>query len=357
MSYGNTVLTQCENLQSNLDQWWQTCDSSQTKEPTPFFDFILSPTNNFGIDAVINPGGGKTRTVNLKYFQRLNENIVQENVPNPNCDANTKRADCVEQYEIDTEENLFVEEFLEAKDYRTVCQDDGTYFQGVINRLISVLERAVATKTTNEAASLTGKWDAIVNNNPDVSVVDDQLVVRTRRSGASDEVFPWTMQNIDLALNQTGYCDTPVCFSDAELFQYYERVQAGCCADQGVDIGQLAREKGKAVVYDRRIATAFGTNEALVTQPGAMQLLMYTQNEFFDQAGVREIWHQGDFVHMVIFGPSGLKMDMNLQTTCGGLQITLTATTKLVALPNDLYGTGDTKEGVKFANQILVDNS
>jgi len=358
MSYGSAVLTQCENLQGQLDDFWETCDASRLKEPTPFFDFILSPFNNFGLDQVVNPGKGKTRTINLTFFQRINEDNVQENQTNPNCSSDRKRGNCVEQYEIDTDANLQVDEFIEASDLRTVCQDDGTYLRNVIDRLVNVLERRVATKTTEEAAALTGTWDTEVNSNPDITVDgQNRLVVRTRRAGALDEIFPWTMQNIDLALNQTGYCGTPICFSDAELFQYYGKVLQGCCADQGVDLGELARVHGKAVAYDRRIRAAFGDGEALVIQPGAQALLMYSQNEFFDDAGVRSIWGTGDFTHMVIFGPSGLKMDLNLQTTCGGLQVVLTATTQLVSLPDDQFGTGDSKDGVKWANVILVDNS
>lgn len=358
MSYGSAVLTQCENLQSRLDNFWETCDASRLKEPTPFFDFILSPFNNFGLNQVINPGKGKTRTINLTYFQRINEDNVVENAANPNCSADKKRGNCVEQYEIDTEENLQVTEFFEASDYRTVCQDDGQYLQEAVDRLINVLERRVATQTTDDSAALTGKWDSEVDSNPDVTVnANDQLVVRTRRTGALEEVFPWTMQNIDLALQQTGYCGTPICFSTAELFQYYQQVQSGCCANQGVDIGELASRFGKAVAYDRRIRAAYGDGEALVIQPGAQTLLMYAQNEFFEDGGVRRLWGEGNFTHMTVFGPSGLKMDLNTEVTCGGLQVTLTATTKLVALPDDMFGTGDNKDGVKFANQIIVDNS
>ena len=43
---------------------------------------------------------------------------------------------------------------------RTVApyQDDGEYLRGVIQRLIDVMVRKVATQTAEQAAALTGKW-------------------------------------------------------------------------------------------------------------------------------------------------------------------------------------------------------
>lgn len=352
MSYGSTVLTQCETLQDSLDSNFTTCSASELRESTPFLDFLLSPLNANNITQSV-VQGSKIRSVNLTYFQRLNESEVGSGLSNPNCSASTKRGNCVENYTLDDTDNLQVEEQITASDLNTVCLDDGMYLTGVVQRLIDVLARRVATKTWTEVNTETGAWDSEVSG-----LVGDILNVKTLKDSSVD-VFPWTMQEIDTATMQSGYCGPTMCFSDVALWQYYDRVLAGCCADQGVDIGAIASEFGKVVQYDRRAATHFGANKALVTQPGALSLLQYAQNEFFDQAGVRR-WIAGGsaFRHMVIFDPkSGLKMDLNItEQTCGTIDIVLTATTSLVSLPADIFGTGDSKDGVKYANEIEVVN-
>ncbi len=359
MSYGSTILTQCEDLQARLDQFFQTCDASNLIEPTPFLDFILSDLNNTGLAQVVTPGDSKIRNINLTYFQRINEDNVKSNQANPNCDASTKRGNCVEGFTIDEDDNLQIEEKITVKDLNRVCMDNAEYFDGVVRRMIGVLVRATATKTMDESVLLTGKWDTQTDNINGATIVADVLEVRTTKSGAPEDVSPFTMQTIAAATMVTGYCDTPICFSDFDLWQYYDRVLAGCCADQGVDLGAIAREFGKVVMFDRRISTSYESGHAIVTQPRALTLLQYAQNEIFEDTGNRILQTRGtSFNHQVIFGPNGLKMDLNVsEQTCGDIDIVLTGTTKLVSLPDDIFGTGDSKDGVKFFNEIQVDNS
>ncbi len=358
MSYGSIILTQCENLQGRLDDFFNTCNASELIEPVPFLDFLLSSTNRTGIDQVITPGNSKIRTINLVYDQRINEDNVQANQDNPNCDATTKRGDCSEDFTIDEDDNLQIEERIEVKDLNRVCQDNADYFDKVIRRLMNVLVRRVATKTMDQAPLETGAYDIKAQDIPGANFTGDVLEVRTTKSGAPEDVSPFTMQVITNALNVTGYCDTPICFSDFELEMYYQRVLAGCCADQGVDLGMIAARFGKAVVYDRRISDSFGANFALVTQPRALQLLMYAQNEIFTDPSNTVLQTRGTtFNHQVVFAPNGLKFDLNVsEQTCGSIDIVLTATTSLISMPDDIFGTGDPKAGVKFANQIEVIN-
>lgn len=360
MSYGATVLKQCENLQGMLDDHFQTCNASELIEPTPLLDFLLSPMNMDRITPVVAPGNSKVRNVVLEYFQRINEDNVDEDQANPNCVATDKRGSCSESYTIDTDENLQVTEKITAKDLQTHCQDDGEYLRGVIQRLVDVMVRKVATQTAEQAAALTGKWGADANSIDGVTVnAQDQLVLETKLTG-TENVFPWTFEALDAAVLETGYCMSPIIFSDYPLWQYGRRAEKGCCADQGVNIGELTAQFGKAVLHDRRIKGAFGVNEFLVTQPGAMALIQFSANEFWNQDAVRQLMMTSTLSNkQVIFDPrSGLKMDLNVgEIVCGDIDIVLTATTKLVALPTDIFGTGDDKDGVRYINGGLVSNS
>lgn len=361
MSYGATALKQCENLQGMLDEHFQTCAVSELVEPTPVLEFMLSPMNTEGISQRVAPSGdAKVHNVVLEYYQRINEDNVTEDATVPACDASTKRGSCSEAYTIDTDENVQIEEQIDSKDLQTHCQDDGQYLMGVVRRLMDAVIRKVATKTAEQAAALTGKWDAQVNNIDDASVnAQDQLVLETKKAGTVDP-HPWTMEALEAALTVTGFCQPPVIFSDFALWQYFRRVLNGCCADYGVDLGELTSRYGKAVMYDRRIRAAFGANEALVTMPGAMALIQFAANEFWLKDGTRQLIQNGtSFSHQVIYDPrTGLKMDLNVsEQNCGSIDIVLTATTKVVALPSDIFGTGDDKDGVRFVNNILVSNS
>lgn len=360
MSYGSSALKQCENLQGMLDDFFNTCSASELVEPTPLLDFVLSPMNSEGISIEVARGNSKVRNVVLEYYQRINEDNVDENEDNPNCVATDQRGSCSESYTIDTDENLQVTEKITAKDLQPHCEDDGEYLRGVVQRMIDVMVRRVATQLAQQAAVLTGKWGEQTNDIEDVSVnAMDQLVLETKKAGTSD-VFPWTLEGLDAALIETGYCAPPIVFSDWPLWQYGRRAKNGCCADQGVDIGALTSEFGKAILHDRRIKDAFGAGEALVTQSGALALIQHSANQFWDQAGVRQLIQFSTFTrHMVIFEPrTGLMFDLNVgEVTCGDIHLVLTATNKLVALPSDIFGTGDPKDGVRFVNNILVSNS
>jgi hypothetical protein len=357
MSYGATALVACETIQGKLDDHFSTCDASNMIEPTPFLDFVLSPFNSGGVDQEVTPGSGKILSLRLKYFQRLLESEVKSDQANPVCVASTKRGQCSEVYTIDEDNNEQVEELIESKDLNRNCDNLDEYLTGVVARLMGALVRKVATKTTAEAAALTGAWDSEVANIPNTTLAGNTLQVPIFKSGTTDEVAPFTMQGIDMAALSSGYCDTPICFSDFSLKMYYDRVLAGCCANQGVDLGAIAREFGKAVVYDRRIRAAFGSNFALMTQPKALQLLQYAHNEFFTDGGVRNLISGGtDSRKIVVFAPNGLKVDMNVKEDCGNINIVLTSTTELINMPSDMFPTGDSKDGVNFANKIEVVN-
>lgn len=353
MSYCiSDVLNACPSIQKEVTQHFQTCNHTFFREPYPFFEFIMSQLNNAGLSQEVSPGNGKVRTIRLRYDKRLLESEVTENATHPTCTATTERGDCYNEYTIDTDENLQVEEKVQAKNLSATCRTNPEVFTTIILRLMDALERAVATKTTEQAPALTGAWASDVAN-----VVADRLRVKTLKDSTTDEVFPWTMEEIDNALLQTGYCDTPVMFSGTKLYQYYRRVLAGCCAAQGINLGELLARYGKAVMYDRRVASAFGDNDnAIVLQPKSIQLLNWTLNDW--KNGVDNSIVQGaDYFSQVVVSPrTGLKMDLNVKDNCGTVSIILTATTKLVGMPTDLFPVGDVYHNVNFFNEIEVAN-
>jgi hypothetical protein len=346
------VLNACPNIQRELTDYFSTCNHQFFREPYPFFEFIMSPLNQNGLSQVIAPGKGKVRTMELRYSKRLLESEVSSNQANPTCVATEKRGDCFETYTIDTSENEQASELISVNDLSATCRENPAIFMEILMRLMDAVERKVATKTTDEASTLTGAWATDVQN-----VVANKLRVKTLKDGTTDEMFPFTMEEIDNALIQTGYCDTPVTFAGTKLYQYYRRILAGCCSNSGLDLSQIMALYGKAVMYDRRVVNAFGDNDnAIVLQPKSVALLNWTLSDWAE--GVPAFVTSGaDYFKQVIVSPrTGLKMDLNVKDNCGQVSIIVTATTKLVGMPTDLFPVGDVYQNVNFFNQIEVSN-
>lgn len=84
---------------------------------------------------------------------------------------------------------------------------------------------------------------------------------------------------------------------------------------------------------------------------------MITWNLFQGTRGLNTILTE-TYSQQVIFSPrTGLPIDVMMKVDCGTLHIVMTATTKLVGLPNDLFPVDDIYQNVNFVNEIKVVNS
>lgn len=344
----------CENIQGRLTDFFQTCSAAELREPTPFFDFLNSEVNNNGLEQVISPGNGKVRTINLKYQKRFLESTVSTNQPNPKCTATDKPEDCIQAYEMDPGRNWQKGMLFSINDFRTICEDNQELFARNVMRLVNAVMRKMATDITNDAAALIGRWNTNVGN----VVGADTLEVATLKSIASGDISPITWELIDLAAMQTGYCQQKFIFSGTDLYSYYRRgAFAGCCADEGLNVGDMFNRFGTTVMYDKRVASAAGANTfAWMVQPGALALLTYNQ---FAGNGAFDVVTQGaTYEHRVIQDPqTGFPLDLTIKDDCGQISVNVTATAKVVGLPNDLYAVGDEQFGVKYFNRIKVVNA
>lgn len=348
MSASASVLNACATLQVDLEENWKNCHT--IREPLPILEFLYSVENRQPIREIISTGGGKLRTVQVRYDQRIGESAVTSNSSVTTCTASTKRADYVKTYSMDINKNLQIEEKWDIQDLVHICRDNGVFMASRVQMLIDALMRKLATVCATEAVALVGDWAS------DVSNVDatNELNVQTLRTGSTDQLYPYTMEEIDLALTKSGYCAPVVIIGGSTLYQYARRVQAGCCSDSGVDLGQLYSTYGKAVMWDRRVKAAYGTeNKSLVAQLGALQLLTFNMFE-----GTGNSIEGGDYRRMVINDPlTGFPIDMTIKDDCGTISIILTATTKVVGLPTNLFTAGDVFEGVTYAATVEVINS
>ena len=346
MSYQSTMLVQCENLQEKLETAWM---SNQVADSSPFLEYLNSPENTAGINQVINPGQGKSRTLNLTYFPRLSETENTEATGRP-CSAQDKIGNNVAQYEIDTEATTPSGERIAIEDLTRFCDDNDSYIAQVLARHLDVMDRKIAVKTATEATALVGQYSA--DTIAAYSLADPSiLTVTTKTSGLN--VFG-AYEKIQAATIMSGFGGY-VHFGGQLMFEHMRLSLAGCCTNDGLSVPELYNLYGSAFAYDRRLATALGsvTTESLVFRPQALQLLTYVQSPAYTP---NMNW-MSNYSKFVLFTPAGVPVDVLIKDDCGVIDINMYAATKLVALPSEMFLTGDNFAGVNFVGQVSVVNT
>lgn len=353
MSATASVLSACPNLQVPVGLAFNKYASQL--EALPQLEFLNSDVNTQNITDFAYRGNGKTRDVDVTYFKRFTESEVLENQPNPVCSGGETDPDTTATYTIDTSENVQELRSFGIQDLERYCSDNGMYLGELIARMADAVERKTATKTATQSAALVGNWAS------DVTVDANQnLVVQTLQSGGIllNSQF---LRKIRLGLVKTNYVGGAVAFADTLLYEGYMDAQVGCCSDSGIDVSQALQSYGIATMWDRRVETAManssqGANTSMILQPGSLALLYHTRSGW--KNGMERRWVDGgsSYIFTTITGRAGTPMDVTVTDNCGTITIAVTATTKVVGLPTDMYKSGDTFEGVVGVNSVKVTN-
>lgn len=343
MSYFSSVLQACPNLQSALDQEWL---NMPVVDRAPLMEFLTSPTNRRNVSQLITPGRGKIRTIELLYDQRLLESTVQANQPNPNCEPGPFYGNEVATYTLDPNENLQSPGGFTIDVAELACEDNASVLARQIMKHIDVLDRRVATEYTAQAVTLaaTGAW----GQNVVTPVVSDILQLDT--FDTNRKPLPDTWIDLRNALDDSGYGDSVALFGGATMRKYMQFLQAGCCADYGLDLGEIMSQYGYGYGYDKRVKNTHpdGEDGFMVVQPGALQVLNFSRAE--GRAAFGEILNQGsNYAYTTIRSPRfGLAYDVVIKDDCGVVTMNITCTGKVIALPNNMFAVGDEYEGVIY---------
>lgn len=353
MAYAPSALSECPDIQVELNRFFENCNSAMMMESAPLYDFLLSPVNRGAYSQAVAPGQGKLKTIVYRYDQRLLESEVTEpGTCDRTCTATTKRGDLTGSCTIDPCDYLEVEELIEAQDFTYACRNNFDIVNTKMMIMMNALERRMATRLAAEAVAGVGNWNALVDN-----VTADFLQVQTLKTGSTD-INPSAFEDIDLAFKQTQYCNGAAIFAGTTLSKYYRLMLAGCCSNQGLDLAEILSLYGQAVMYDYRVQNAFGdADKAIAIQPGSVQVVTYNENDngIAEAAGVQ--WG-ANYYKRIIFSPrTGLPIDLTLSDNCGALSIFMRANAKVCFLPADLYAPGDDMEGVTYVNGIEVANT
>lgn len=345
MSYVLSQLTVCPNIQDDLNRFFETCPP---REYMPILDWVMSETNRRGLRRTVNPGGGKVRTVTVTYTPRPLESSVQEGVANPSCNNDNFIGDRFTNYTIDTDDNVGYGFAMTPEFLAYSCKSNADYFLERLADAIDVVERKVASKHSPDIAVLMGQWAE------NVPTTGGHLVLQTLK--ANGDFNPYLAPDLDLALNKTGYCPERFIFGGTTLYKWFRAVIAGCCSQEGIDVGNLFRQYGYAFAYDRRFESDYGINEGIAVAAGAMQLLTYNRSDWMEGMPSNYV-DMGSEISVTIVSPrTGLPMDLTVTYNCGKISVNVVATTKLVGMPADMFYQGDFMEGVTYVAPIVVQN-
>jgi len=349
-------MSTCPNVQVELTNYYQTCDASMLREPMPFFDFLWSDANVGNLQQVVVPQSGKIKTVVLRYDQRILESEVAEvESCGTTCSSETKRGDLTTSVTIDPCDKLQISEVMSVDDFVYTCQSNDLILAKKIQLMIDALVRKMATRLTTQASALLGNWDSTTPN-----LCDSSTISLTPYNGTV--INPMAMSDLDFAMQNTNFCSTTAVFAGHQFYTYARALQAGCCSSQGIDIAQISAQYGKAVLYDKRVASIVGQYGGWVLQAGSLVPIYYTQNNNGIMEGIgsaignSNVQIGANYYKTVIQDPqSGLPMDLVISDNCGQVSIVLEANAKLVSLPTDLFASADTMNGVNYFAALTTD--
>lgn len=350
MSYLTSSYVDCEVIQRMLDDEFSACLTPL--EPMPALEAILATQKAAGIAQSVSDGNGKVKNVRVIYDQRLLESAVTAGSGARSCSTSAETFDNSQVYDIDPNVWLKGEESFDTKNLATVCYTDvQSMIAKKISKVIDVIERKIATQTATELVALYGNWSTDVAASGLTVNDSDELVLAQYSVTATKQIDYSSMVSLDRALMQTGYCAPAIIVGGSALADYMKYANHGCCQATGVNVLDIANEYGKAVMYDKRVRAALGSdNKSLAFMAGSVALIHYNESAQVPNLGA-------NYAKFKIFSPrTGLPIDIVMQDNCGHISIIGYANTKLVGLPTDMFAIGDEYQGVTFVNRILMTN-
>jgi hypothetical protein len=321
------------------------------REQLPFLEFLLSPENTKLIRTEVSPGGGKLKTVEARWIQRLPETEVEEGGDILTCTSTNDYGDSTTTYTVDVTDTYTASQLINAANIARHCQENSRYVLESVMRLMDVIDRKVASAAAVQAVADIGNWGTEVEGY--YTVTGDCLQIATRQTGGQ-ALNEFALADILQATRMANYPGAPVVFGGAEMQRYANAVQAGCCTQFGIDLLAISQQNGFGFAYDSRVAAAQGSQlKNLVTTAGAIQWLSFNLADW--NTGITPV-AGSNYSKTLVFTPAGLPVDLTMKDDCGNLSIVLTTTGKIVTLPTDIYESSDKYAGVNYVNCVQIAN-
>lgn len=168
---------------------------------------------------------------------------------------------------------------------------------------------------------------------------------------------------------QVGYCSNPLVIGGKPVWEYMKQMDSGCCASNGIDIGDYYAKHPVSFLFSNQLAKEFTTlyeddleeTETGVNNPyflsieqGAVQILNY----YKFANGIFNLDFETHKKFTYRSAVTGAWIDMSVYVdTCGGkVIVSLQLNQKLVALPDQFLAT-DHRSGANGIQQFKIKNA
>lgn len=349
MSHLLSPLINCPDLQDELNGYYTSCDPTKTREMAPLVQFLKSPVNTNGLlQSRIAGGNGKKRAIELTYTPRIRETEVGDNATGVNCTNSNESGMLSHTCEIDLNNNVYVQERFDPRKLADICKDNSTFVAERISAMIDGLIRKLETRVTTDIAAFVGAFAA-----GESEVVANEKTVRTKFAAGTPDTN--MLEEVTFAAMNAGYCTSPYVFGYGEAYKYMKRMNAGCCADSGLNLAEMLQQNGMVFMPSYRVEDVFGTNHFISMAAGAAQLVTFNE---FEGADPLNTVRGGDHERYVIVDPiTGVPIDLLINRPCDGyLNIFMRVIYEMCALPSDVYSIGDRLYGVTQINEFKIVN-
>jgi len=137
-------------------------------------------------------------------------------------------------------------------------------------------------------------------------------------------------------------------------------MMAGCCAQSGLNLGDMFAMYGKAVTWDAHVQAALGKEFTFLLQQGAIQLLTLNMNGG-SETDLSYInvgpGANTEFAGIVNSPYTGLPYDLTVRYDCRKIHIIVEGRVKAISLPADMFPAAHRMEGVNYSWLTQVTNS
>lgn len=345
MSTNIGTIIACPQIQEDLNTNFAQAEPLGAIVPQGLSEFIDSPTNTQGVlQRNVSTGGGKQRTVELLYTPPILEADVNTEAVKK-CVSTNEAGQLSKEYSLAQDEGVEYNEVFSIAHMAAMCKDNSLWFAQRIQAIMDGLDAKIGTIVASQSALLTGAFGL-----GEEGVVADVKTIATRKADGSFNLD--ALEDISFAAMNGGYRGIPYIFGFGEIYKYFKRVAAGCCALDGIDVSAYAANNNGVFIADKKVQTALGDEGFLTLKPGALQLLTWLEYE-----GPFNTVNDGAYKQLTITSPkSGRTYDMTLKNDCGNISVSLKLALKVVGLPTDMYQAGSDFEGVTFVNEYAIVN-
>lgn len=355
MSTVTSAVTTCVSAQRDLDELFPTCGDIAPEGFISLTPYLYSAENRSGIEFIVSPTYGKTRELIAIYDQIIPASeVTTVSTCTSVCNATTERGDLSTPYVMDCD-GFRVEEKFDPVSWRLSCTDNAVKIQRTILKMMAALDTKINRSVVSEVNALIGNWATYVPG-----TTGEALIVRTR-VGSTEVTAPMpnTYVKIQNAQRLTKYCRPAFVVGGWDLWEYAQLMRAGCCNDQGIDLGVIQQNYGVAYDFDSDIQDTYGSQISFSLMNGAVQLLTLNMYGGFEQNSpyIDVSGGSTQFAGIVESPWTGLPYDLSVKYDCHIVHIVMTGRVKAVGMPRDRFPAGNANENVTFANIIQVVNS